>query len=218
MSFTSYAQNFEDVILWHALELVPNGFYVDVGAGHPELISVTKAFYDRGWSGINIEPQAEMIALLKRDRPRDINLHCTAGPTVGSATFLYFDKGVGVVADKLEIRKHFEDHGHNGCEAELGQDTLNHILETNVPPNRPIHFLKIDVEGYEGEVFEGLDLMRYRPWIVVAEAVLYWARVDHNWDHHLLKNHYQFAYFDGINTYYIAEEAARHLRTRLGIK
>jgi FkbM family methyltransferase len=217
MAFTSYAQNFEDVILWHALEFVPNGYYVDVGAGHPEYLSVTKAFYDRGWSGINIEPQAEMIALLREQRPRDINLHTTAGPTIGSALFYNFDKGVGVTSTKLAVRKYFEDRGHSGHVAELGQTTLNHVLETYAP-KQPIHFLKIDVEGYEAEVLEGLDLKRYRPWIVVAEAVLYWTRVDHEWDHHLLDNHYQYAYFDGQNTYYIAVEAAKGLRSRLGIK
>lgn len=217
MSFISYAQNFEDVILWHALELVPNGFYVDVGAGHPEQLSVTKAFYDRGWSGINIEPQAEMIALLQAQRPRDINLCVAAGPTNGSATFLYFDKGVGVTSNKLDVKMYFIDHGHTGHETELAQTTLNHVLDTYVL-KRVINFLKIDVEGYEAEVLEGLDLTRYRPWIVVAEAVLYWVRVDHRWEHYLLDNHYKFAYFDGQNTYYIADEAARHLRSRLGLK
>jgi hypothetical protein len=32
MPFISYAQNYEDVILWRALRHVEKGFYVDVGA------------------------------------------------------------------------------------------------------------------------------------------------------------------------------------------
>ena len=44
--FISYAQNFEDVILWRALNHVENGFYVDVGAMDPTEHSVTKAFYN----------------------------------------------------------------------------------------------------------------------------------------------------------------------------
>ena len=56
MTFISYAQNYEDVMLWRALQHVENGFYVDVGANDPTVDSVTKAFYDRGWRGLNIEP------------------------------------------------------------------------------------------------------------------------------------------------------------------
>ena len=52
----TYAQNFEDVMLERALKSVSAGTYIDVGAWHPEFDSVTRHFYERGWSGINIEP------------------------------------------------------------------------------------------------------------------------------------------------------------------
>ena len=60
-SFVSYAQNYEDLMLWRALRHVEQGFYVDCGAYDPEEHSVTKAFYERGWSGINIEPVPSLI-------------------------------------------------------------------------------------------------------------------------------------------------------------
>jgi hypothetical protein len=52
----SHAQNHEDILLWRALHDVEDGFYLDVGAQDPSYDSVTRAFYDRGWRGINIEP------------------------------------------------------------------------------------------------------------------------------------------------------------------
>ena len=52
----SYAQNFEDVLLWRALKQVRNGFYIDIGAQHPEHDSVSKLFYDHGWRGVHVEP------------------------------------------------------------------------------------------------------------------------------------------------------------------
>lgn len=64
MGIVSYAQNFEDVMLWRALGHIENGFYVDIGAQHPTIDSVSKAFYERGWSGINVEPVDAYIALL----------------------------------------------------------------------------------------------------------------------------------------------------------
>lgn len=49
MSFVSYAQNFEDVMLWRALKNVPDGFYIDIGAQDPVKCSVSLGFHLRGW-------------------------------------------------------------------------------------------------------------------------------------------------------------------------
>lgn len=211
----SYAQNFEDAILWQALRDVQGGFYIDVGAAWPEEISVTKAFYDIGWHGINIEPDFERYKLLVAQRPRDINLHVAAGATTGSATFYCYDRGVGIVADTPAVHEMMESHGHKGHPATLGVATLDQILAEHPPPPS-IHFLKIDVDGYEEEVFKGLSLKRYRPWIIVVEAITAWSdvRVDYRWNPQLLDHHYSFVYFDGANCYYVAQEYARKLKTR----
>ncbi|HUL14873.1 MAG TPA: FkbM family methyltransferase [Terriglobales bacterium] len=75
----SYAQNLEDVMLQRCFASQPEGFYVDVGAMHPLLDSVTCSFYERGWSGIYIKPHPNFHALLQRFRPRDVNLEA-CGP------------------------------------------------------------------------------------------------------------------------------------------
>ena len=67
----SYAQNGEDVVLWRALGSLSAGRYVEVGANHPRDDSVTRAFYDRGWSGITIEPVPYFADLHRAERPRD---------------------------------------------------------------------------------------------------------------------------------------------------
>lgn len=68
MGIISYAQNYEDVILWRALGGLEDGFYLDVGANDPEELSVTKWFYDQGWHGINLEPSEEYYQLLCKAR------------------------------------------------------------------------------------------------------------------------------------------------------
>ena len=73
--FVSFAQNFEDVMLWRALKHVEHGFYIDVGAYSPRVDLVTQAFYERGWRGINIEPNADLHRQFLVARPRDINLN-----------------------------------------------------------------------------------------------------------------------------------------------
>ena len=54
----SYAQNFEDVILQRVFHTCDQGRYIDIGGYDPTIDSVTKHFYDRGWSGVNVEPVA----------------------------------------------------------------------------------------------------------------------------------------------------------------
>ena len=78
--FFSFSQFREDVILYHIFQGIQNGFYVDIGAHHPTLISDTKIFYEMGWSGINIEPLEDGCRELKKQRVRDINLCVTCGP------------------------------------------------------------------------------------------------------------------------------------------
>jgi FkbM family methyltransferase len=209
--FVSYAQNFEDVILWRVLKDQAQGFYVDVGAGDPFYDSVTLAFYQRGnWRGINIEPDAELFRLLQEHRPDDINLQVACGPKIGMAQFYCYKGGVGIIADKPEVRAIFENHGHTGYQLMTNQTTLDHVFSKLLSPRQEIHFLKIDVEGYEKEVLEGLDLEKYRPWIIVIEATrpCTQIRTDHFWDYMLGDHHYEWAYFDGLNCFYVSEEHA----------
>ena len=76
----------EDIIL-SACVKQKEGFYVDIGAHHPSRKSNTKIFYDRGWSGINVEANPAAIPAFERDRPRDINLNCAVTNYDGEITF-----------------------------------------------------------------------------------------------------------------------------------
>ena len=56
----SYAQNLEDYHLSLAFAGQKEGFYVDIGGGHPVADNVSFWFYERGWCGVVVEPQAEL--------------------------------------------------------------------------------------------------------------------------------------------------------------
>jgi hypothetical protein len=79
MPFISYARNYEDVLLWRALGGVERGFYLDIGASHPDDGSVTRAFYDHGWTGVSTTTTDAAFARLTPARPRDVNLRCAVG-------------------------------------------------------------------------------------------------------------------------------------------
>jgi FkbM family methyltransferase len=216
MPFISYAQNYEDVILWRALRDVRQGFYVDIGAADPEELSVTRAFYDRGWSGVNVEPLDEYFEKLKQARPRDTNLKVAVGREAGIRT-LYAIAGTGLSTFDPKIAARHQASGFQVCEIFVPVLTLAKILEDS-PTSPFIHFLKIDVEGAEAEVLEGLNLDRVRPWIIIIEATEPFSTVSTRdmWEQLITDRGYGLAYFDGLNCFYVADEVAA-LKERLAV-
>ncbi|MEM9018890.1 MAG: FkbM family methyltransferase, partial [Verrucomicrobiota bacterium] len=205
----SYAQNFEDVMLWRALGSVEAGFYIDVGANHPEWDSVTKAFYDRGWTGINVEAEDQFYSLLCEERPNDINVSCFAGEAEEEVEFFSIpDSGLST------FRRDFADkHRKDGWKvvgAKVQVRTMDSILEEADVGDKTIHFLKIDVEGAEEKVLRGLSLDRYRPRVLLVEATEPNSPTESHADFEplVLEKGYRFAYFDGLSRFYVADEHA----------
>lgn len=201
----SYAQNFEDVMLWRALKHVEHGFYIDVGANDPVVDSVTQLFYENNWSGINIEPLTKHWQSLQHARLRDINLQCAVGAFEGDVKLWECDVRGWASADEEVIKQHVAN-GYSGHYTTTLQTTLNRIWLQHAPVE--VHFLKVDVEGFERSVLEGLDFQRYRPWVVVVEATRpnTTQEVHAQWEPLLLKADYQFVYADGLNRFYVAGE------------
>lgn len=205
MSFISYAQNFEDVMLWRALKHVQHGFYIDVGANDPTVDSVTRAFYERGWRGINIEPMAQYQTRLRIERPADVNLECAVSNEPGELNFFDVpDTGLSTLDSKLA--QVYLSQGKHVVSHPIRVMTLADICADYV--QGPIHFLKIDVEGLEAAVLRGMDFEKYRPWILVVEATKPQSEENsHNeWEGLILAAKYTFAYRDGINQFYLADE------------
>lgn len=201
MKFVSYAQNFEDIRLWRALKFFDKGFYIDVGANDPSFDSVTRAFYDRGWTGINIEPVQAFHRLLSQQRPKDINLQYVASD-VNHSDFLFYEvPGTGLSTMVEAIAKEHEESGREVNKRSISSRTLNSICDEYVIGD--IHFLKIDVEGHEELVLQGIDLKKWRPWIILVETPF---NRDQVWEKIIIEAHYRAILFDGLNTFYLAEE------------
>lgn len=210
----SYAQNFEDVILRRALHGVVNGTYIDVGAQDARVDSVTKWFYDCGWSGINIEPHPDYFTQLTRERPSDINLQIAIADSAGEAQFCFVrDSGLSSLnMSAAGIAAKY------GLESQLGTvvvKTLDTVLAEH--PLVEIHFLKIDVEGSEAKVIASIDLSVHRPWIILVEATQPVSTVTtwHCFESLIIDRGYQRVHFDGLNAWYLRDESialAEHFR------
>ena len=205
MTLISYAQNFEDVLLWRAFGHLDRGFYIDVGAAHPDIDSVTRAFYDRGWTGINIEPVPEYFVRLTGARPRDVNLRLALGATPSSG-IVYVVAGTGLSTIDTALADQHRAASWDVREQDVPIDTLAEVCRVHAPAD--IHFLKIDVEGAESAVLRGADFANYRPRIVLVEATAPGTTVSTHaeWEPLLLAADYKFLWFDGLNRFYAAAE------------
>lgn len=203
----SYAQNQEDVLLDRAFPRGKKGFYIDIGAYHPTVNSVTRHFYDQGWRGINVEPAEEVFQKLAKARPRDMNINVGVAETEGTLSFFKSPPEAGWSTFSEELAVYHRNAGIELEETKVAVTTLARICEEHVR-DQTIDFMSIDVEGYERHVIEGGDWKRWRPRVVVIESTEPGKTVPtHNeWENLLLDEGYLFAFFDGLNRYYVRPE------------
>ena len=205
LAFVSFAQNAEDLMLWRALRHVARGFWIDAGAADPDDMSITRAFHDRGWTGVNVEPSTHYFDRLRLRRPGDVNLRVALGAQSGSRPF-HVIEGTGLSTLDEEIARTHARAGFTVTPSAIEVCTLAEICRWHV--HGPIHFLKVDVEGAEAELLAGADWQRYRPWIVLVEATVPLSDkpTEHGWEPILLAADYRFVWFDGLNRFYVARE------------
>jgi FkbM family methyltransferase len=210
-----YSWFYEDYILARVFSDVKRGTYIDVGANQPEAGSVTKYFYDRGWRGVNIEPNPALFGLIQKSRAGDINLNIGISNTSGNLTFYRFNVEHGLSTFNRNIALGHAKKGHTFDEIPVSVRTLNDVIVENHLTDRDIDFVNIDVEGFEKAVLEGFDLVRYHPKVIMIEATepMTEAPSHYRWERILIENGYLFAMYDGLNRYYVHRES-RYLLER----
>jgi FkbM family methyltransferase len=205
MMFVSYAQNFEDVMLWRALKHLETGFYLDIGAQDPIVDSVSRGFYEKGWRGVHLEPTSEYAAKLRENRPDEVVLQNAVGDGSGSIRFFEFSE-TGLSTGNATIAAEHTARGLQYRETKVDLISLDMLFERF--ENKQIHWMKIDVEGMEDAVLASWSENSTRPWIVVIESTepLSPERAETAWKHHLADRGYEICYFDGLNSYFVSNE------------
>ena len=203
MSIVSYAQNFEDVMLWRALGDIEKGLYIDIGAQDPVVDSVSLAFHELGWRGIHVEPTPHYAELLRQQRPGDKIIQAAIASKTGSLLFFEIPNTGISTADATMAAQH-RQRGFDVHEISVKCITLATVFKQCQAQD--IHWLKIDVEGLEEQVLRSWKAAKARPWIVVVESTLPLSQTEshEDWEALLLARQYSPVYFDGLNRYYIS--------------
>lgn len=153
------------------------GVMVEVGGGTPEFLSMSKHFRDHGWRTIVVEPNPEFVAL---HRAAGVEVYeCACGPQAQEkCSFTVVTQNVeaygGVVTDhsfsSLALKPGYARLLPKTARAktiEVAVRRLDEILDAAGVAK--IDLLSVDVEGWELEVLQGIDLGRIPVRVIVLE-------------------------------------------------
>jgi hypothetical protein len=176
---TSFSQDGEDVVLFSLAKFrsVKSGFYVDVGAHHPQRFSNTNLFYNIGWRGINIDATPGSMKLFKKLRPQDQNIECAISSSESKIEFcIHKEPALNGIKSNLDnfkppINKDWGSKLDNKSYESIFLETytLENILSkyiTHLPVN---NFLTIDAEGHDLEILKSNNWTKFKFEWIIAE-------------------------------------------------
>ncbi|MBK8640041.1 MAG: FkbM family methyltransferase [Chromatiaceae bacterium] len=169
----SFSQEGEDVILSRLFDDKKDpGFYVDVGAHHPQRFSNTYRFYLRGWWGINIDPFPGCMKVFNELRPRDINLEFAISDNDSELTYYEFNESaLNTFSESLAQERDGLRSYRLLKRTQIKTRRLSTVLGENINNEQRIDFLSVDAEGLDLNVLRSNNWDRYRPVVVLAEAL-----------------------------------------------
>jgi FkbM family methyltransferase len=156
----------EEWIARHFFDDRRGGFFLDVGAGDPEVGSNTLYLEQSlGWSGIAIDAQASYGPGYAATRPRTRFVHAFVSDVDESTAVLHQVAGRPDVASGAQ---QFSRRWGGTTEASVPTMTLNAVLD-RFDVSR-VDFLSLDIELFEPKALAGFELARFRPELVCVEA------------------------------------------------
>ena len=165
-----YSQGFEDEFLLEYFGARHRGFYIDVGANHPFVISNTYRLYREGWHGITAEPIRYLWERHVQLRPRDVAVNVGVGDRPGSLTFHQIVPSSLSTFDEARAAQLVAE----GCERRpplsIEVVTLAELYRRH-GAGTPVDLLSVDVEGWDLKVLEGNDWKVLRPRLVLVEVL-----------------------------------------------
>lgn len=165
----SYSQYGEDLIIVKLFNSNYKGFYIDIGAHHPFRYSNTQLLFEKGWTGINIDPAPKVKQLFDRVRRRDINLTVAVSKAVGKGKlYLFSDSAFDTLS------KYFAEKVNESGQSKLmGTQTVAVLtlkeIFSKYAKRKQIDLLNIDTEGTELEVLQSNNWKVFKPRVICVE-------------------------------------------------
>lgn len=166
------------------------GAMVDIGAADPEVRSNSLQLEEAGWTVLCVEPNPyyvpKLAARRKLVKPYAVsNFNGTSDFHVFKVGNVNWEACSALKPDSFMVSQHTLHSPEEVYQVEVR--TLDYIL-AEVGLTR-IDVLSIDVEGGENEVFQGFDLARWKPPLIILEQ---WDHADSYCKDLLLSHGYTF--------------------------
>jgi len=162
----SYSQSGEDMIINNILCGVKKGFYVDIGANNPWIQSNTMFFYEKGWTGINVDATPGSMKVFRKLRKRDINLEFAISDVEEKLKLFMYQSPF---FNRLKENKAESNTNKLINVKELKTVTLEWVFD-KYAQGKNIDFLSVDTEGFDFNVLKSNNWEKYRPKIVIIEV------------------------------------------------
>ena len=165
----SYAFTGEDKLIEGILkpQIRQEGFYIDVGCNHPKFLSNTYGLYRKGWKGICIDANKDLINKYRYLRPQDIAIHALVSNQIEERDFYILENDVLSTTEKTNLGD-IKKLGLNYETKKLKPRSLTSILKEN-NLQREIDLLSIDAEEHDYNVLLSLDFNIYSPRLIIVE-------------------------------------------------
>ena len=163
----SYSYGGIDSIIQYIFKNKQNGFYVDVGCGHPIKNNNTFLLNKKGWSGINIDLDEANIELFNILRPNDENYCSAISDKIKEVDLFFYHKRSSL--NTIDKKTAEYQKAKISSIKKIMTKSLNEIMDNSKYNNREIDFLTVDVEGSELSVLKNFNFKKYKPKIIVVE-------------------------------------------------
>jgi FkbM family methyltransferase len=157
-----------------------DGTLVEVGSAHPTYLSVSALYRDLGWNVMAVEPNPAFCELHRAEGHEVLQYACgdhdaddVDFSVVDSHGVAYHDGQVSYESfSSLGIKDSYAKligPGLSVKQIKVKLRQLDTLLQEYAPTIEHIDILAIDVEGWELEVIDGLDMAKFTPRVLIIE-------------------------------------------------
>jgi FkbM family methyltransferase len=163
-----YSQHDEELVIRDFFQDQRDGFFLDVGCGHP--IDASNSYFlekHLRWTGIGVDALPEMADKWRRKRPKSRFFNFIVTDHAGTLDPFYRTEAWGISS----VNKPATGPGGrpvSSKEIMVPTTTLTQLLERNGVER--IDLLSMDIEGHEPKALAGFDILRFKPRLACVES------------------------------------------------